>query len=324
MFLPAQTLVATPVFAGASPNCPGWNSTTRPPDYIRVLRRQSGRVDRVPIKKYVLTVLGKEWPGYLPQQVINAGALAVKQYAWYHSLGNGRVSNRGQCFDVTDGVGDQLYKPGKARIRQDHYTALNATWGVRLVKNGSLFMTGYRTGNKGACGYDATGWKLYARSATRCAYRGDGYQQILRIYYGPVSVSGSGSSSGAQTSAMSVSQNDQATDTTPAADSKASTSSQSTDSTDQTQPTDTAAQPTDTTVQPTDTTVQPTDTTVQPTEPTDTIAPGVLEACAGLTGGVGMADAAPVAPVVPPNVAPGDGVPIDGTIPIATNWFSAA
>jgi hypothetical protein len=50
----------------------------------------------------------------------------------------------------------------------------------------------------------------------------------------------------------------------------------------------------------------------------------VLVACAGLTGGVGLADAAPVAPVVPPNVAPVDGVPIDGTIPIATNWFSAA
>src|SRR4051812_33836339 len=167
MLVPVQTLVATPVYAGASPQCPGWNSTSRPPDYIRVLRRQSGRVERVPFKKYVLTVLGKEWPGYLPQQVINAGAVAVKQYAWYHALGNGRVSARGQCFDVTDGVGDQLYKPNKSRIRQDHYTALSATWGVRLLKNGSLFMTGYRTGNKGACGHDATGWKLFARSATR-------------------------------------------------------------------------------------------------------------------------------------------------------------
>src|SRR6476469_1909214 len=105
MFLPAQPLVASPVYAGASPQGPGLNSTSRPPDYIRVLRRQSGRVDRVPFKKYVLTVLGKEWPGYLPQQVINAGAVAVKQYAWYHALGNGRVSARGQCFDVTDGVG---------------------------------------------------------------------------------------------------------------------------------------------------------------------------------------------------------------------------
>ena len=136
--------------------------------------------------------------GYLPQAVIQAGAVAVKQYAWYHALGNGRISRQGQCFDVTDGVGDQLYKPNKARIRQDHYIAVDATWGVTLTKGGSLFMTGYRTGNKGACGHDATGWKLFARSATRCAYSGDGYQEILRIYYGPVAVvngGGNGSSS---------------------------------------------------------------------------------------------------------------------------------
>ena len=123
----------------------------------------------MPFKKYVITVMGKEWPSYLPQAVIDAGAVVVKQYAWFHVLGNGRVSSQGQCYDVTDGVGDQLYKPNRARVRQDHYTAVDATWGVRLVKNGTLFMTGYRTGNKGACGHDATGWKLYARSATRCA-----------------------------------------------------------------------------------------------------------------------------------------------------------
>jgi len=201
--LPVQLLNAPLVAASASPGCSGWSSTIRPPDYIRVLRRQSGQVDRVPFKKYVLTVLGKEWPGYLPQAVIEAGAVAVKQYAWYHALGNGRVSSRGQCFDVTDGTGDQLYKPGKARIRPDHYTALDATWGVRLMKQGSLFMTGYRTGNKGTCGHDATGWKLYARSATRCAERGDGFLAILRIYYGPVAVV-SGSSSVAAGSASAT------------------------------------------------------------------------------------------------------------------------
>ena len=46
-------------------------------------------------------------------------------------------------------------------------------------------MTGYRRGNKGACGSDATGWKLFARSATRCANQGEDYREILRIYYGP-------------------------------------------------------------------------------------------------------------------------------------------
>lgn len=199
ILIPVQTVSAPPVAASARPStCPGWNSTTRPPDYIRVLRRHSGKVDRVPFKKYVITVMGKEWPGYLPQALIQAGAVAVKQYAWFHALGHGRLSRHGQCYDVTDGVADQLYKPNKARIRQDHYIAVAATWGVRLTKNGSLFMTGYRTGNKGRCGHDSTGWKLFARSAARCANRGDGYLQILRIYYGPVAiVNGGGSGGGA-------------------------------------------------------------------------------------------------------------------------------
>jgi hypothetical protein len=197
--LPAETIGAPSVAAAAAPGwCSGWTSTTRPPNSIRVLRRSTGRVVRVPFKKYVATVMGKEWPSYLPQQVVEAGAVAVKQYAWYHALGRGRISRHGQCFDVTDGVGDQLYKPGRARVRPDHYAAIAATWNVRLVKNGSLFMTGYRTGGKGRCGHDTTGWKLYARSAVRCARkRGMGYLEILRLYYGPVTVVNGGGSSGA-------------------------------------------------------------------------------------------------------------------------------
>ena len=186
LLLPAETVLAPAAAAAAQPgSCTGWNSTTKPPDYIRVLRNGSGRVVRVPFKKYVVTVMGKEWPSYLPQAVIDAGAVAVKQFAWFHTLGNGRVSRRGQCYDVTDGVGDQLYKPGRSRVHADHYTAIADTWSVRLIKNGSLFMTGYRTGNKTSCGHDATGWKLFARSAVRCAARGMGYLEILRTYYGP-------------------------------------------------------------------------------------------------------------------------------------------
>jgi hypothetical protein len=283
IMLPVELAGAPIVAAGASPSCPGWNSTTRPPDYIRVLRNATGRVDRVPFKKYVVTVLGKEWPGYLPQQVINAGAVAVKQFAWYHTLGNGRVSRRGQCFDVTDGIGDQLYKPGRARIRQDHYTALNATWGVRLLKGGSLFMTGYRTGYKGACGYDATGWKLYARSATRCAYRGMGFEQILRTYYGPVSLIGSGGNSAADGySAASYASDTVTTDSSAASDSSSSDSASSSSTTPDSASSAGSAAP----------------------AATDTIG-----ATCGQTGGVGLVVAVPFtapapAPVTQPETAP--------------------
>lgn len=184
--IPAETLLAPGADARAQPNnCSSWRSTTRPPDYIRVLRRKNGRVQRVPFKRYVVTVMGKEWPSYLPQAVVEAGAVAVKQYAWYHAMGRTQLSRRGECYDVTDGVGDQLYKPGKARVRPDHYRAIQATWNLRLLKSGRLFMTGYRRGSANRCGRDATGWKLYAMSASRCARQGMDFRGILRRYYSP-------------------------------------------------------------------------------------------------------------------------------------------
>jgi hypothetical protein len=188
-FLPAG-LVLAPVAVGGSSGpgngaCQRWTSTTTPPDYIYVYRNQSRRVQRVKFKKYVITVMGKEWPAYLPHAVVEAGAVAVKQYAWYHALRGPRHTRDGRCFHVRDGVSDQLYKPKRARVRSDHYAAVEKTWNIRLTKNDRLFMTGYRRGNKKRCGRDRTGWKLFARSATRCAYSGKGYMRILRIYYGP-------------------------------------------------------------------------------------------------------------------------------------------
>lgn len=186
LLLPAGLFVASEVAAHvpSGNDCSRWTSTTKPPDYIRVYRNQSGRIDRVPFRKYVVTVLGHEWPGYLPLPVIEAGAVATKQYGWYHAM-QPRHLRDGRCFDVRDGIQDQLYRPGSARIRQDHYDAVAATWSITLTKGDKFFMTGYRAGHKGRCGRDANGWKLFARTATRCADSGKDFLQILKIYYGP-------------------------------------------------------------------------------------------------------------------------------------------
>jgi hypothetical protein len=187
LLLPAGLFAATGVAAHVPDGegaCARWTSTTQPPDYIHVYRNKTGRIDKVPFRRYLVVVLGKEWPGYLPKAVIEAGAVAAKQYAWYHTLSPRRLRD-GRCFDVRDGIQDQLYRPGHSRVRQDHYEAVDATWNVSLIKNDRLFMTGYRRGYKGRCGHDANGWKLFARTATRCAYSGKDFLQILRIYYGP-------------------------------------------------------------------------------------------------------------------------------------------
>jgi hypothetical protein len=187
LLLPAGLFAAAGVAAHVPDGegaCARWTSTTTPPDYIHVYRNKTGRIDRVPFRRYLVVVLGKEWPGYLPRAVIEAGAVAAKQYAWYHTLSPRRLRD-GRCFDVRDGIQDQLYRPGHSRVRQDHYAAVDATWNVSLIKSDRFFMTGYRRGYKGRCGHDANGWKLFARTATRCAYSGKDFLQILRIYYGP-------------------------------------------------------------------------------------------------------------------------------------------
>ncbi len=236
LLAPAQAALPQSANAAASSACNGWDSTSRPPDRIRVLRVRTGRIVSVEFRKYVITVMGKEWPSYLPQAVVEAGAVAVKQYAWYHSL-NPRRTNDGRCFDVRDSTGDQLYKPELARIGSDHYRAVDTTWGVHLIKDGRFFMTGYRRGNKGPCGSDATGWKLFARTATRCANNGKSYREILRIYYGPrldiVSNGGGGGSVAASS-----------TDTSSASSSSSSASTvSSTSSAGQVAPADTQPTP---------------------------------------------------------------------------------
>jgi hypothetical protein len=186
VIVPMAAIQPSSADARASLSCSGWHSTTTPPNTIRVLRRRTGRVEVVNFQHYVVTVMGKEWPSYLPYQLLEAGAIAVKQYGWYKALdGHQRITRDGHCFDVYDGTADQLYKPNRARVRDKHWQAVRATWGVSLRKRGVFFMTGYRRGDQKRCGRDATGYKLFARSATHCADSGKDWRQILDIYYGP-------------------------------------------------------------------------------------------------------------------------------------------
>ena len=188
ILFPVAAAQPAPVRAGGS--CTGWQSTRVPPDSIRVYRRATGVVEVVPFQTYVVTVMGKEWPGYLPLAVIEAGSVAVKQYGWFYAM-EGRhrssyVTEGGECYDVRDTTSDQLYKPEKARIVNKHHAALEVTWDYSLRKNDRQFLTGYRAGEKGECASDATGWKLFARTAVSCAEDlGYNWRQILNAYYGP-------------------------------------------------------------------------------------------------------------------------------------------
>jgi hypothetical protein len=175
------------VVAGGS--CTGWHSRVVPPTSIRVLRK-SGRVEKVGFRRYVAVVMGSgEWPYWMPQAALEAGAVAVKQFAWYHTLAGHHRSSyynaRGQCYDVRDGTRDQIYRPERARIRTNMLRAIDQTWSTSLRRNGSFILTPYRAGVRNPCGSDADGRKLFQKSVMDCARRGWSAQRIHARYYGP-------------------------------------------------------------------------------------------------------------------------------------------
>ena len=187
VLFPAAAMDVTPVEAGGS--CTGWQSRVVPPSSIRVLRK-TGHVEKVNFRRYVAVVMGSgEWPYWMPQAALEAGAVAVKQFAWYHTLaGHHRRSYfnaRGQCYDVRDGTVDQIYRPERARIRTNMLRAIDLTWSTSLRRNGKFILTPYRSGNRNPCGSDADGRKMFQKSVMDCARRGWSAKRIHARYYGP-------------------------------------------------------------------------------------------------------------------------------------------
>ena len=168
-----------------------WQSKKEPPESIRVLRTATGKVEEVGFKRYVAVVMASgEWPSSLPVALLEAGALATKQYGLYYALeGNHRDGYKnaaGKCYDVRDDSNDQVYRPETAEPTDKQKAARDELWGLSLRKNDKFFLTGYRQGSDVQCAEDHNEWKLYATSAKDCAKRLD-YDsiEILHAYYSP-------------------------------------------------------------------------------------------------------------------------------------------
>jgi hypothetical protein len=173
---------AGPTLAGST--CTGWTSAFVPPTTIRVYRSALGRTITVPFRSYVETVMASEWGATNPPAALQAGALAVKQYAWYYArVWRGGRDSAGRCFDVRDSSSDQVYNPSRVPAAA-HLAAVAATWPLSLRRSGEFFPTGYWSG-AGACGAAAWNGRLYQRDAADCARRlGETPEQILRRFYG--------------------------------------------------------------------------------------------------------------------------------------------
>ncbi len=216
--LPASAAIAPPeprveLSFDASPGkCTDWPSVMSPPQTIRVLRTAAtspasdldGTVQTVDFYEYVATVMAAEWPEKYPLETIKAGAVATKQFAWYHVKyyrgGTKWKDGVKQCYDVVDSTTDQWYRPEKfgpgtprwpaegSKIR----AAMDQTWDQSLRKyryktsSSRFFLTGYRAGSSAVpCGADAGGFKLFHNSTKKCGSIGLKYREILRKYLNP-------------------------------------------------------------------------------------------------------------------------------------------
>jgi hypothetical protein len=187
--LALAVVVAAP--SAASPasvravTCAPYTNTVVPPSTINVYRYTKHVVETVDFKSYVKVVMAAEWPSGWPTEVLRAGAVAVKQYAWYKAL-HPRVNSNGDCFDVYDDSDDQVYTPEKYSPAASHIQAVESTWPESLTKNGSFFSTGYRPDYPPmVCGTDKNGSILYQQSARLCALEGMTGEEILAVYYYP-------------------------------------------------------------------------------------------------------------------------------------------
>ncbi|HET7676857.1 MAG TPA: FG-GAP-like repeat-containing protein [Candidatus Limnocylindrales bacterium] len=175
--------------AQSATTCTGWRSELRPPTKIRVLRTYgpaAGKVQAVPFLAYVQNVMAWEWPSSYPLETLKAGAVAIKQFAWYYAMHwRGKSAANGACYDVSDTSVDQIYRPETRSAASSHKLAVSRTWPVSLRKSGRFFLTGYRPGAWVGCGADRDGWRLYQHSARECGRKGWAYEAILRAYYEP-------------------------------------------------------------------------------------------------------------------------------------------
>jgi hypothetical protein len=141
-------------------------------------------------------VLPNEWGSSAPYAALQAGAEAVRDYAWYFVLygSKGTAANVNPCsFDVDDTTAYQEFLPSAPTYINTN-DAVTSTAGTVFSHDGAITETSYCSNfvtDCGAdsppdsCGEDATGDAMSQIGSDSCADDGDTWQQILLTYYYP-------------------------------------------------------------------------------------------------------------------------------------------
>ncbi len=181
----AGTQVATGTTLAAAPS-----ATLTPPATIRVARRFPANdpggvivaVDTVDFRTYCVRVLSHEWapPSAFSDEALRAGALAVKEYAWYWATRPTKLPDVAAWgADVDDTTNYQEYMSWD--YGQRYWDAVNSTWATTMTRGGQIFQASYYAGvysSAPADGYHMTQW-----GSQYWAALGKDHQWILGYYY---------------------------------------------------------------------------------------------------------------------------------------------
>lgn len=166
---------------------------TSVPSVIRVAIRENnpngeadprGRitwVQTVPFDTYCRDVLPNEWlPSWRPAS-LQAGAMAVKMFAWYHHLHP--VTIDGFTFDVDNTVNFQTFRYLSEQPETD-----TAYWAVKkfayVKPDGVIFELNYRAGSPNNPNWQYRNAQKMAQWGSQYwAAQGRNYVQILQFYY---------------------------------------------------------------------------------------------------------------------------------------------
>ncbi|MCY0869208.1 MAG: hypothetical protein OWT27_01290 [Firmicutes bacterium] len=141
-------------------------------------------VQTVGFQDYCANVLPNEWiPSWSPQ-ALQAGAMAVKMFGWYHT--QHPVTVDGFTFDVDNTTNFQEYKFLSGLPATDR--AVAAIWPYAYVgAQGQVYELPYRSGlpNEANWQFAASG-KMAQWGSQYLAQNGYSYLRILRFYYPPL------------------------------------------------------------------------------------------------------------------------------------------
>ncbi len=193
---PSRTRARPQTSGACGSNSSGWTSQSEQPPMIRVyITGQHGPTDAGQILDYDFSfyeqhVLPNEWEPDWKEAALEAGSVAVRDYAWYFILHGSKGTGYGDpnpcSYDVDDYVDYQDFDPFAATYASTN-AAVNNTEYYLYTHNSAIPETGYNSGSPtDSCGEDngvrETGI-MSQWGSQACAQDGDSWQTILATYY---------------------------------------------------------------------------------------------------------------------------------------------